>query len=82
MYVLTKALPCGLKYNNSFHKKNNTQGGHKYCEAMNFQSFDLTFRVLQRTFSNSIRYISKNHLNTTEIGRDLGMTENISDAIK
>ena len=35
----------------NFHKKNNTQGVDKHCEAMHFKQFDLTSRMLQHTFS-------------------------------
>ena len=34
-----------------FHKKNSAQGGYKHCEAMHFKQLDLTFRMLQHTFS-------------------------------
>jgi len=30
-----------------FHKKNNIQGGDKYCKAMHFKEFDLRFHMLQ-----------------------------------
>ena len=56
------------------HQKNSTQGGDKHCEAMHFNSLDLTFRMLHWYIFKSIRYFLKNYLITTEIARDLVVT--------
>ena len=56
-----------------FHKKNDTQSGDQHCEAMHFKSLDLTFRMLQHTFSKVSVSFFENYLNTIEIARDLGV---------
>ena len=40
---------------------------------MHFKKFDLTFCMLQHTFSKVSVIVLKNQLNTTEIARDLGV---------
>ena len=60
----------------NLHKKNNKQGSHKHCEAMHFKSFDLTFRMLQHTFSKVFLFE-----NTTERASDLVVTKNSSDIL-
>ena len=52
---------------------NNTQSGDQHCEAMHFKSLDLTFRMLQHTFSKVSVIFLENYLNTIEIARDLGV---------
>ena len=48
-----------------FHKKNNTQGGDKHCEAMHFACYSIF---------KSTRYSLKNYLNTVELAKDLDVT--------
>ena len=52
-------------------KINNIPGGGRDCEAIHFEFFDLTFRMLQHTFSKVSVIFLKNYINTIEITRDL-----------
>lgn len=51
-----------------FHKKNNIQGGDKYCNAMHFKEFDLRFHMLQ----NILNFFLKDYLRTIEMGARSG----------
>ena len=65
-----------------FHKKNNTQGDHKYSEGMHFQIIRLDVSYDTTYISNSVCYFSeKLPINTTERARDLGMTSSTSDIV-
>ena len=66
LYGFIEAL---VLWPSKFHKKINTQGGHKHC-----QTIRLDVSYVAKHIFKSIRSFLKNYLNTIEIARDLGLT--------